>query len=612
MRSEIFKTSHLVFPFLLLVISFYMFHIQSFLPLNGPVEYTLKSSSSFHVTMRFRSVPEQGNGENPPEVIVPLPASIYPFQRVENTVIYPEPLRIVALRGRSKGAVFSLRSSGDREPDITVSYDITLFHTVFPIDLTLPGKIKYSAGSDECLESLPWICSDDYVEKIQKLAGEITAGEEISYYKVVRIYEYIHKHFSFRERPEPRSVRECLADLELQCCDATLLFVSLCRASGIPARFYSGLFISKDFFYFPQTHSWSQVFTEDTGWIPVDVTLGRFDDRSRFLCLGEQRASYIQLWEGETRFVLPGGEQTDGRPCPLLISMDVYPSSAEVVITGDRIAPVAGRESCTIRSLVREVHSEKAWELYGKALTNSDVGARDKAIELLEEAVKDSPDFSQAHRDLIQCYSDSGKEVEITLRYDELFKRNPSPLNKYYSGVCRLVCHRYGEALRLFGECEQEGYASSELYTSLGFLYLRTKQLREAEKAFNRALGAEGEHFAAYSNLILMFQDAEVWGAMLYWAEEASREYPLSSVFQGQAGYGLIRLGKPKEALQYIKKALEMEPSMGWYHGLAGWAQRDIGFKESARKELDLALKLKRGISNLDYYKRMRIELKNE
>lgn len=550
------------------------------------------------------------NTESSAAVILPLPSSVYPFQSVSNLETNPKPTRFVTLRNKNTGAVFSLKNQQDRELDITVSFDIRLFHTVFPIDLNSSDRKTRSSGSYEYLKNLPWISTDQDVGKIRRLAGEITAGETGSYFKTVRIYQYIQKHFVFRERLKPRSFDECLADHELQCCDAALLFVSLCRASGIPARFYSGLFISKDLFYYPQTHSWAQVFTEDTGWIPVDVTLGRFDDRSRFLCLGEQRASYIQLWEGETQLVLAEREKDREKHCPLLISMDVYPAGEEVKLTGDEIAPLDLRERRAIRSQVREVHSGKAWELYLKALNHIEAGAADKAELLLEEAVKDSPLFSQAHKELIHCFCSSGREVEITHRYDEILRKSPSPFNRYYCGLCRLYCNRYGEALKLFNECEAQGYISSEVYTSIGFIYQRTKQLKEAENAFNRALGAQGEHFTAYSNLILMFQDAEEWGAMIYWAREGAREFPENSVFYGQAGYGLIRLGKPQEALHYIRKALEMEPSMGWYHALAGWAHRDIGLKESARKELDQALKLKRGISNLKYYERMRNELK--
>lgn len=550
------------------------------------------------------------NTESSAAVILPLPSSVYPFQSVSNLQTNPKPTRFVTLQNKNTGAVFSLKSQQDRELDITLSFDIRLFHTVFPIDLNSKDRKTRSSGSYEYLKNIPWISTDQDVGKIRRLAAEITADETGSYFKTVRIYQYIQKHFVFRERLKPRSFDECLADHELQCCDATLLFVSLCRASGIPARFYSGLFISKDVFYYPQTHSWAQVFTEDTGWIPVDVTLGRFDDRSRFLCFGEQRASYIQLWEGETQLVLAEREQDREKHCPLLISMDVYPAGEEVKFTGDEIAPLDVRDREIIRSQVREVHSEKAWELYLQALNCLEAGVADKAELLLEEAVKDSPLFSQAHKELIHCFCSSGREVEITHRYDEILRKSPSPQNRYYCGLCRLYCNRYGEALKFFNECEAQGYISSEVYTSIGFIYQRTKQLKEAENAFNRALGAQGEHFTAYSNLILMFQDAEEWGAMIYWAREGAREFPDNSVFYGQAGYGLIRLGKPQEALHYIIKALEMEPSMGWYHALAGWAHRDIGLKESARKELDQALKLKRGISNLKYYERMRNELK--
>jgi tetratricopeptide (TPR) repeat protein len=607
MRYELFKASHLLLPLLLVVTALCSFGLFSGRHALTGAEFKIRSVQAFHVTMRYRPVQDSRPEDGPSAIIVPLPTGIYPFQRIDNLAVYPRPLRIVTLRDGNRGAVFPLKSPACGGPDISVSFDATLFHVVFPVDLS-SGRM-YTPGPADYTGRLPWASEERSADSISRLAGRIAAGEKTSYYRAVRIYEYVQSHFAFRERPEPRSLGECLSDRELQCCDATLMFVSLCRSAGIPARFFSGLFISKDRFYYPQTHSWAQVFTDETGWIPVDVTLGRFDDRSRYLCLAEQRASYIRLWEGETRFVLPEDSCDSSRPCPVLLSMEVYPLSDESRLEGFDVAPVERMERRTIRSPVREARSARAGRLYEEALGLAGKADAGQAAALLEDAVKDSPTFSDAHRELIRLSFEGGRGEEITARYDRLMQQEPSPLSRYYTGLCRLHSGKYGDALKLFSECGQEGYASSGLYTSLGFLYLRTKQLREAERAFRRALGAEGDHFTAYCNLIVMFQDAEEWGTMLYWALEGMKEFPQCSIFRGQAGYGLIRLGRASEALGHIRKAQQMEPSVGWYHGLAGWAQRDLGQRESARRELDEALRLKSGISNLDYYMRMRSEL---
>ena len=58
------------------------------------------------------------------------------------------------------------------------------------------------------------------------------------------------------------------------CGQKSLLFITLCRIAGIPARFESG------FMMYPgawNMHDWAEVFFEGLGWVPVDQSFGTCD-----------------------------------------------------------------------------------------------------------------------------------------------------------------------------------------------------------------------------------------------------------------------------------------------------------------------------------------------
>ena len=50
-----------------------------------------------------------------------------------------------------------------------------------------------------------------------------------------------------------------------------LLFIALCRISGIPARWQSGLYAAPGDV---ESHDWAEFYSERLGWLPVDCSFG--------------------------------------------------------------------------------------------------------------------------------------------------------------------------------------------------------------------------------------------------------------------------------------------------------------------------------------------------
>lgn len=537
---------------------------------------------------------------------LPLPRSNAPFQRVENLTIEPSPRKIYTDREGNKIGVFPLTANPFQGKTIAVSFDVTVYHVSFPLQCgesaNLPPFVSRYLAADEVFRTdLP---------EIQNISERIKANEPFDYYRLVNLYDYVRKNFTFRESSLPRTVQEVVRDRVVQCGDANTLFVSLCRASGIPAVFVGGVYVSRDQEVFAQTHSWIRAYIRGLGWIPVDPTLGRFDNRTRYLCFGEQRRFYITLWEGFSEPALFRPDSPEGQKPQLLLRMELQPSFWEKKSQAAAISPLTIPRVDSPVSAIREKYDAAAFRHYSSGLKLWQAGNFDGAIQEFEKAIEISPGFVRAHRDFIRCSFFDGRGERLFIHYKRLHELFPcDTLHKYYYALCLINEGRYSQAEQALRECEKEGFTSCELYNSLGYMYLFTKQFDNAEITFKRALGTEGEHFAVYANLMAMLQNAEEWEKMYQWACLGLEEFSDNQYLLGQAGFALIELKRPAEAKRYLLRAIQKDPAMGWYYALLGWAQRDLGENEQAKQNLRKGLQLRKGIGYLKYYEDMLKEL---
>lgn len=118
--------------------------------------------------------------------------------------------------------------------------------------LTEKGWKKRPEISDECgkeinicylKEQLPHIRFTPY---LRSLASEITAGAEMPLEKAARIYDYVTKNVKYSYMRNyfliPDIPQYCARNLRGDCGVQALLFITLCRIAGIPARWQSGLY----------------------------------------------------------------------------------------------------------------------------------------------------------------------------------------------------------------------------------------------------------------------------------------------------------------------------------------------------------------------------------
>jgi hypothetical protein len=163
-------------------------------------------------------------------------------------------------------------SSGSSKT-ITIVQIIKVDH-VEPID---PNSVGESIPAELLVytKPVPYLWESDNQVLFNK-AIRLTAGEPNLYYKARKIFDFVNGYLTYEEQVEEHSAVWAYDHRRGDCTEFTNLFIALCRAAGIPAKFVSG------YGYRPETedlelmaHAFALIYLPNVGWVPVDLTWSR-------------------------------------------------------------------------------------------------------------------------------------------------------------------------------------------------------------------------------------------------------------------------------------------------------------------------------------------------
>lgn len=122
-------------------------------------------------------------------------------------------------------------------------------------------------------EQYPHIVFTPYLRMLER---EITGGKGSPMARARRIYEYITHNVRYSYMREYRYMDNIPMYAALNhrgdCGVQALLFITLCRISGIPARWQSGNYIRPDKHI--GSHDWAQFYVAPYGWLQCDPSFG--------------------------------------------------------------------------------------------------------------------------------------------------------------------------------------------------------------------------------------------------------------------------------------------------------------------------------------------------
>lgn len=157
---------------------------------------------------------------------------------------------------------------------IDTSYHQYLIHETIPFPLhDLDNSLYSYLQPTETIDITP---------EIRNTASDITAGKTDLYAVEYALAEYVRSHVQYDLSTLNNQANQksswVLANKRGVCNEITILFISLNRALGIPARFVSGYaYTNLDIFgtdWVP--HAWAEVYFPGYGWIAYDVTYGEY------------------------------------------------------------------------------------------------------------------------------------------------------------------------------------------------------------------------------------------------------------------------------------------------------------------------------------------------
>ena len=112
--------------------------------------------------------------------------------------------------------------------------------------------------------------------RIKRIASDITGDKYTVMDKARAIYDYVFENMAY-DKSIPgwgNGDTERACDIRAgNCTDFHSLFISLCRAAGIPAKFLIGIKLPEEHEgTVGSYHCWAEFFVEGFGWVPVDIS----------------------------------------------------------------------------------------------------------------------------------------------------------------------------------------------------------------------------------------------------------------------------------------------------------------------------------------------------
>ena len=230
----------------------------------------LKQKGALTLSYRMRSTmtlcPPDDKKGRPVRVWLPLPNA---YAQVKNVQVLscsapryqlsrPDaPQRTVCMEGRAGEDVFS------------VEYCYEIHASYVEAD---PARVTDWQPSFYTEEALPHI---RFTPFLKDLAREITGDEKNPLLKARLIYDYITHHirYSFMRayKTMPMITEFAAAGGKGDCGVQALLFITLCRIAGVPARWQSGLYTEPGDV---GCHDWAQFYVAPYGWLFCDCSFG--------------------------------------------------------------------------------------------------------------------------------------------------------------------------------------------------------------------------------------------------------------------------------------------------------------------------------------------------
>ncbi len=165
-----------------------------------------------------------------------------------------QPGRIVTVGWRAKAAL----------------YDVHYY--VFPETIRSLGAVPASIRRRYLRNGTKY---DIHSPVIRAAVRKALGKQRNPYWMARRLYRYVHRHMHYELAGGWNQAPRVLTRGSGSCSEYSFVFIALCRAAGIPARYVGSLVVRRDAASFDDVyHRWVEIYLPGYGWLPVDPSRG--------------------------------------------------------------------------------------------------------------------------------------------------------------------------------------------------------------------------------------------------------------------------------------------------------------------------------------------------
>ena len=206
---------------------------------------------------------------------LPFPQEYRQQRDVRLVSAEPEPQH-VAPNGAPHRSVYFEQTIADAGRPATFQVEFTFVTSAFCPQLDPEKVAPYDIRSDlyreYTRERPPHIVLTPH---IRQLVAEIVGAEQNPLLMAQRLFRWVSKNVPWCGEMEysiiPSLSQKGLAARRGDCGVQGMVFITLCRAAGVPARWQSGWETKPNDW---NMHDWSEIYVEPWGWLPVDASYG--------------------------------------------------------------------------------------------------------------------------------------------------------------------------------------------------------------------------------------------------------------------------------------------------------------------------------------------------